>query len=345
MALTTPLMELIGGAAVAGILYYGHFQILSGQTTMGTFSAFLATLYAMYVPVKKLSQANSIVQQAVSAAERSVEVLDRPVLIRDAGTRELPPFANRVRLEGVTFSYDGERRVLDGLDLEVPKGQVLAVVGSSGAGKTTLVNLLPRLFDPQQGRVTVDGVDIRDATLSSLRRQIGVVTQETILFDDTVAANVAYGCPSAASDRIEEAARQALAHDFILEMPQGYETRIGEGGFALSGGQRQRLAIARALLKDPPILILDEATSSLDSESEYLVQQALFNLLRGRTTFVIAHRLSTILNAHRIIVLDQGRVAEDGTHQELLDRAGLYAQLCALEFRAAPPIESAGSRW
>ena len=345
MALTTPLMELIGGAAVAGILYYGHFRILSAQTTMGTFSAFLATLYAMYVPVKKLSQANSIVQQAVSAAERSVEVLDRPILVQDIGTRELPPFSDRVCLEDVTFSYDGERLVLDGLRLEVPKGQILAIVGSSGAGKTTLVNLLPRLFDPQSGRVAVDGMDIRDVTLMSLRRQIGVVTQETILFDDTVAANVAYGCPSASPARIEEAARQALAHDFITEMPQGYETRIGEGGFALSGGQRQRLAIARALLKDPPILILDEATSSLDSESEYLVQQALFNLLKGRTTFVIAHRLATILYAHRIIVLDQGRVTEEGTHQELVARGGLYAQLCALEFRAAPPIESAHRQW
>lgn len=345
MALTTPLMELIGGAAVAAILYYGHFRILAGQTTMGTFSAFLATLYAMYVPVKKLSQANSIVQQAVSAAERSVEVLDRPILVQDAGTKELPAFSDRVTLENVTFSYDGERLVLDGLCLHVPKGQILAIVGSSGAGKTTLVNLLPRLFDPQQGRVTVDGMDIRDATLSSLRRQIGVVTQETILFDDTVGANVAYGSPAASPGQIEEAARLALAHDFITEMPLGYETRIGEGGFALSGGQRQRLAIARALLKDPPILILDEATSSLDPESEYLVQQALFNLLKGRTTFVIAHRLATIMNAHRIIVLDQGRVAEEGTHSELLERGGLYAQLCALEFRAASPIESAQRQW
>ena len=211
----------------------------------------------------------------------------------------------------------------------------MAIVGSSGSGKTTLVNLLPRLFDVQQGRVTIDGHDIRVVTLASLRAQIGMVTQETVLFDDSVAANIGYGRPGAPQEAIEEAARQALAHDFIMELPQGYGTRIGEGGFSLSGGQRQRMAIARALLKDPPILILDEATSALDSESEYLVQQALFNLLKGRTTLVIAHRLSTILNAHRIVVLEGGRVAEDGTHAELISSGGLYASLAALEFRAA----------
>ncbi|MEW6758318.1 MAG: ABC transporter ATP-binding protein [Acidobacteriota bacterium] len=341
MALTTPLMELIGGAAVAGILYYGHFRILGGQTTMGAFSAFLATLYAMYVPVKKLSQANSIVQQAVSAAERSVEVLDRPVLVRETpGAPALPPFSQEIRFESVSFAYEGDRRVLSDLDLAISKGEVVALVGSSGAGKTTLVNLLPRLFDVTSGRLTVDGADVRSVSLRSLRAQMGMVTQETVLFDETVAANIAYGRPGASREAVEAAARQALAHEFILEMPQGYETRIGEGGFSLSGGQRQRLAIARALLKDPPILILDEATSSLDSESEYMVQEALFNLVKGRTTLVIAHRLATILNAHRIVVLDQGRVVEEGTHQELLGRGGLYAQLCALEFRAGTTLES-----
>ena len=345
MALTTPLMELIGGVAVAGILYYGHFRILSGQTTLGAFSAFLATLYAIYVPVKKLSQANSIVQQAVSAAERSVEILDRPAAVKERpGAGELAPFSDRIRFEGVVFGYDEERRVFDGLNLEVPKGQTLAIVGSSGAGKTTLVNLLPRLFDIQEGHVRIDGVDIRDVTLSSLRVQMAMVTQETVLFNDTVSSNIAYGHPGASPHEVEEAARKALAHDFIMETPMGYDTLIGEGGFSLSGGQRQRLAIARALLKDPPILILDEATSALDSESEYLVQQALFNLLQGRTTLVIAHRLSTILNAQRIIVLDGGRVAEDGTHGELMEIGGLYAQLCALEFRARGPLESQVSR-
>ncbi len=335
MALTTPLMELIGGFAVAGILYYGHFRILSGHTTMGAFSAFLATLYAMYVPVKKLSQSNSIVQQAVSAAERSVELLDRPVAVVEVpGAATLPRFSDRIRFEDVVFTYDGERKVFDGLNLDVPKGETLAIVGSSGAGKTTLVNLLPRLFDVAGGRVAIDGYDVRQVSLKSLRGQIGMVTQETVLFDDTVEANIAYGHPGAPKTAIEEAARQALAHDFIMEMPEGYGTRIGEGGFSLSGGQRQRLAIARALLKNPPILILDEATSALDSESEYYVQQALFNLLKGRTTLVIAHRLATILNAHRIVVLDQGKVAEEGTHKSLLERGGLYAQLASMEFRA-----------
>ena len=339
MALTTPLMELIGGCAVAGILYYGHFRILGGRTTMGTFSAFLATLYAMYVPVKKLSQANSIVQQAVSAAERAVEVLDRPVSVEEReGAPDLPPFSREIRYEGVEFRYRDGRPVLSGLDLAIPKGQTLAIVGSSGAGKTTLVNLLPRLFDVTGGRITVDGTDIREVTLRSLRAQIAMVTQETILFDATVAENIAYGLPGASRERVEEAARRAFAHDFIEALPQGYDTVLGEGGASLSGGQRQRIAIARALLKDPPILILDEATSSLDSESEFLVQKALFNLLEGRTTLVIAHRLATILNAHRIVVLDGGRVAEDGTHRELLARGGLYAQLAAIEFRMGPNL-------
>lgn len=343
MALTSPLMELIGGVAVAGILYYGHFRILDGKTTLGTFSAFLVTLYAMYVPVKKLSQSNSILQQAVAAAERSVDLLDRPLaVVERPGAAVLDPFGHSISYEGATFSYDGDRKVLDGLSLEVPKGQIVAIVGSSGAGKTTLVNLLPRLFDLRGGRIAIDGTDIREVTLASLRAQIGMVTQETVLFDETVEANISYGRPGASRAAVEEAARQAFAHEFICELPQGYDTRIGEGGFSLSGGQRQRLAIARALLKDPPILILDEATSALDSESEYLVQQALFNLLKGRTTLVIAHRLATILNAHRIVILDGGKIAEEGTHQELLARGGLYAQLAAIEFRVTTPPELDG---
>lgn len=335
MALTTPLMELIGGFAVAGILYYGHFAILRGHASVGSFGAFLATLYALYVPIKKLSQANNIVQQAVAAAERSVDLLDREEAIREApGAIALPPFHGAIRYEGVTFAYEGGRRVLDGLDLVVPRGQTLAIVGSSGSGKTTLVNLLPRLFDVREGRVTIDGHDVRDVTIESLRGQVGMVTQETVLFNDTVAANISYGNPSATPERIRKAAEESLARDFIEALPQGYDTVIGEAGFSLSGGQRQRLAIARALLKDPAILILDEATSALDSESEYLVQQAIFRLVEGRTTLVIAHRLATVLNAHRIVVLDGGRVAESGTHEELIRRGGLYNQLCALEFRA-----------
>jgi ATP-binding cassette, subfamily B, bacterial MsbA len=320
---------------VAGILYYGHFAILKGHTSMGAFGAFLATLYALYVPIKKLSQANNIVQQAVAAAERSVELLDHEEAIREMpNAAPLPPFGEAIRFDGVTFTYDGERKVLDRLDLAVPKGQTLAIVGPSGSGKTTLVNLLPRLFDVGDGRITIDGHDVREVTLESLRSQIGMVTQETVLFNDTVAANIAYGNPGASMDKVQAAAREALAEEFIEAMPARYETVIGEGGFSLSGGQRQRLAIARALLKDPAILILDEATSALDSESEYLVQQALFHLLKGRTTLVIAHRLATVLNAHRIVVLDAGRIVESGTHEELVRRGGLYTQLSALEFRA-----------
>lgn len=335
MALTTPLMELIGGVAVAGILYYGHFKIMRGQMTMGAFSAFLATLYAMYVPVKKLSQANSIVQQAITAAERSIAVLKRVEAVQEkTGAGELQSFSKEIHFSKVSFSYKDSRSVLDELELTVPKGKVVAIVGSSGAGKTTLVQLLPRLFDVTAGKIQIDGTDIRDVTLSSLRSQIGMVTQETVLFDGTVAENIAYGSLEMDSKAIEEAARMALADEFIKEMPEGFNTRIGEAGFALSGGQRQRLAIARALLKDPPILILDEATSALDSESEYYVQQALFNLLKGRTTLVIAHRMATILNADTIAVLDKGRIVESGSHEGLLKAGGLYAQLCELEFRA-----------
>jgi ATP-binding cassette, subfamily B, bacterial MsbA len=303
---------------------------------MGSFGAFLATLYALYVPIKKLSQANNIVQQAVAAAERSVELLDREEAIIEApDAKVLPAFKGAIRYEGVTFSYDGEREVLDRLDLEVPRGQILAIVGPSGSGKTTLVNLLPRLFDVSGGRVSIDGMDVREATLASLRGQIGIVTQETVLFNDNVTANIAYGDASPSPEKVRSAAREALAHDFIEALPSGYDTVIGEGGFSLSGGQRQRLAIARALYKDPAILILDEATSALDSESEYLVQQALFHLLKGRTTLVIAHRLATVQSAHRIVVLDGGRIVESGTHEELVALGGLYNQLSALEFRAA----------
>ncbi|MEJ2367802.1 MAG: ABC transporter ATP-binding protein [Acidobacteriota bacterium] len=341
IAVTTPLMELIGAFAVAGILYYGHFQIVKGVLTLGSFSAFVATLYAMYVPVKKLSQANNIIQQAVSAAERSVELLDWETAIVDSPDAvTLPEFSQEIRFDKVDFSYEPGQTVLDELDLSIQKGQIMAIVGPSGAGKTTLVNLLPRLFDVRGGSVLIDGHDIRKVTLKSLRGQIAMVTQETVLFNDSVAANIAYGLQGATAAQIEDAARQAIAHDFIQELPGGYDTILGEGGFSISGGQRQRIAIARALLKNPPILILDEATSALDSESEYAVQQALFNLLKGRTTLVIAHRLATVLRAHRIVVMDKGRVVESGTHQELVDQGGLYAQLCAMEFRASQPLES-----
>jgi len=338
MALTTPLMEFIGAFAVAAILYYGHFKIMSGTITLGSFSAFLATLYAMYVPVKKLSQANNIVQQAVAAADRSVELLEWETAVKEKpGAKELPPFSKEVAFEGVSFSYDGRSKVLDSISLTIPRGKSVALVGPSGAGKSTLASLIPRLFDVTEGRITIDGADIREVTLKSLRSQIGMVTQDTVLFDLTASENISYGNPGIGEEKIHEAARRAKAYDFIAGLPMGFETRLGEGGFSVSGGQRQRIAIARAILQDPPLLILDEATSSLDSESESAVQDAIRELMRGRTTIIIAHRLSTVIDADLTVVLEDGKVVEKGKHSELINSSGRYARLCALEFRAAMP--------
>ncbi len=336
MALTTPMMEFIGAFAVAGILYYGHFKILSGTITLGSFSAFLATLYAMYVPVKKLSQANNIVQQAVAAADRSMELLEWETAVRElpeAG--ELGPFSEKISFENVSFSYGATPNVLDGVTLEIHKGISIALVGPSGAGKSTMVSLIPRLFDATGGRISIDGVDIREVTLRSLRSQIGIVTQDTVLFDLTAAENIAYGNPDIEMERVHEAARRAKAFDFISALPQGFDTRLGEGGYSLSGGQRQRIAIARAVLNNPPILILDEATSALDAESESAVQEAIRDLMRGRTTIIIAHRLSTVMDADLTVVLEEGRIVEKGRHAELIGSSGRYARLCAMEFRAA----------
>jgi ATP-binding cassette, subfamily B, bacterial MsbA len=338
MALTTPLMEFIGAFAVAGILYYGHFKIMSGQITLGSFSAFLATLYAMYVPVKKLSQANNIVQQAVAAADRSVELLEWETQVTEKqDASDLPPFSKEIFFDNVSFFYGRKTKVLDGISLTIPKGVCIALVGPSGAGKSTLVSLIPRLFDVTGGRLCIDGRDLRDITLKSLRKQIGMVTQDTVLFDLTAAENIAYGNTGIAREKIIEAAERAKAYDFIASLPQGFDTRLGEGGFSLSGGQRQRMAIARAILQDPPILILDEATSSLDSESESGVQEAIKELMQGRTTIIIAHRLSTVINADLTVVLENGKIVEMGRHSELVKNSGRYARLCELEFRAAIP--------
>jgi subfamily B ATP-binding cassette protein MsbA len=295
-----------------------------------------------------LSRVNANLQQAIAAAERIFEVLDTHTEVRDTpGAPALPPFRGQVEFRDVVFGYeDGHgRNALRGVSLTVTAGQMIAVVGRSGAGKTTLVNLLPRFFEVTRGAILIDGHDIREVTVGSLRRQIGMVTQDTVLFDDTIAANIAYGEPDASQERVEAAARAAYAHDFIVALPEGYQTRIGERGQRLSGGQRQRLAIARALLKDSPILILDEATSSLDSESERLVQQALGRLLLDRTSFVIAHRLSTVRRADAIIVLDRGRVVEMGRHDDLLARpGGMYARLHQAQFaegRRSEPREAA----
>jgi ATP-binding cassette, subfamily B, bacterial MsbA len=328
-----PLMELIGGFGMAAALWYGSREIADGDLTIGELTSFIATLFLMYGPAKKLSRVNANLQQAVAASERIFEMLDTHTEVHEKpAAAPLAPFTRAIEFREVTFGYDEPGRILRGVSFTVKAGQMIAVVGRSGAGKTTLVNLLPRFYDVTGGAISVDGVDVRDVTLASLRRQIGIVTQDTVLFDDTIGNNIAYGSPQASRVEIEAAARAANAHDFVTAMPRGYDTFIGERGQRLSGGQRQRLAIARALLKNAPILVLDEATSALDAESELLVQEALSNLMLNRTSFVIAHRLSTIRRADAIIVLEEGRIAEIGRHDDLVGRpSGTYAALYQMQ--------------
>jgi len=330
-----PMMEFLGGVAVIGLLWYGRKQIASQLTTTGEFLAFIAAAFMLYTPVKRLSRVNASLQQAIAAATRIFEMLDtHSEVLERPGARPLVPLTRGIEFRDVSFAYDdgAGKVVLRNVSFGARAGQVVALVGLSGAGKTTLVNLLPRFYDVTGGAILIDGMDIRDVTLKSLRQQIGIVTQETVLFDDTIANNIAYGLPGSTPQALEEAARAAHAHDFIMTLPDKYQTRIGERGQRLSGGQRQRLAIARALLKNSPILILDEATSSLDAESELLVQDALATLMRNRTAFVIAHRLSTVRRADAIVALERGRVAEIGRHEELLAKpAGVYAKLYALQ--------------
>ncbi len=346
LSLLPPLMEALGGVAIVGALWYGSQEIAAGRLTPGEFTSFVAALLLMYGPIKKLTRVNANLQQAAAAAERVFELMDAHTeVVERPGAVPLPPFSRSVEYRDVSFGYeDGHGKlVLNGVSTVVPAGHVVAIVGRSGAGKTTLANLLPRFYDVSAGALLIDGHDVRDVTLESLRRQIGVVTQDTVLFDDTIAANIAYGMPDASPERIEAAARAANAHDFIQSQPAGYQTAIGERGQRLSGGQRQRLAIARALLRDAPILVLDEATSSLDSESERLVQEALTTLMRDRTCFVIAHRLSTVQRADAILVLDRGRLVEIGRHEDLLARPqGLYARLHRAQFAEARRPDRAG---
>jgi subfamily B ATP-binding cassette protein MsbA len=338
LAMLPPMMEFIGGLAFVLALWYGTQEIRAGRLTPGQFVGFMTALFMMYAPARKLSRVNADLQQARAAAERIFEMLDTHTEVHERpNAHALAPFREAIKFVDVRFSYDGmAAATLEQVNLTVGAGQTVAIVGRSGAGKTTLVNLLPRFYDVTGGRILIDGVDIRDVTLASLRSQIGMVTQETVLFDDTIAANIAYGRPAASPAEVEAAARAAHAHDFIVRLGKGYQTMIGERGQRLSGGQRQRLAIARAILRNSPILILDEATSALDTESEMLVQDALATLMLNRTSFVIAHRLSTVRRADVILVLDRGRIVERGGHEELLARGGPYAKLYELQLQEDP---------
>lgn len=337
-----PLMELIGGAGIAIALVYGAKQVSASQMTQGDFFSFMTALLLMYNPAKKLSRVNANLQQAMAASERIFEMLDTHSEVKEPpGAPAMAPFRSTVEFRDVSFGYDdSQERILRNVSLTVSAGQMIAIVGRSGAGKTTMVNLLPRFYDVTGGAILIDGVDTRTVTLASLRSQIGIVTQETVLFDDTIATNIAYGSPHATPQAIEAAARAANAHDFISAMPEGYATSIGERGQRISGGQRQRLAIARALLKNAPILVLDEATSALDIEAEQLVQEALGNLMKNRTSFVIAHRLSTIRRADAIVVLEHGRIAEVGKHDDLVARPeGTYAMLYQMQLLEGRKLE------
>ncbi len=329
-----PLMEFIGGVAIALIIWFGGNEVIHGGATPGTFFAFLTALIAAYEPVKGVSRINSTIQQGLAAATRVFSLLDVKPEIRDKeGAAILPPFKDCIEFKDLTFSYDNEAAVLKNISLRVPAGQALAIVGPSGGGKTTLTNLIPRFLDLKDGAILIDGTDIRDVTMQSLRSQIAMVTQQTILFNDTVRNNIAYGDLESSEQEIKNAADAAHALDFINNLPQGFDTVIGEGGSRLSGGERQRVSIARAILKNAPILILDEATSALDTESEREVQKALENLMKDKTTFVIAHRLSTIINADRIIVVKDGLIVEEGTHEELLALGKEYELLYTMQYR------------
>jgi subfamily B ATP-binding cassette protein MsbA len=346
-AISSPLMDALGSVAIALLLLVGRLWIKNGLMTAGSFVTFLIAVFTLYDPVRKFAAFYNSFQQALGASEEIFKFMDaQDDVVEKKRAHVLKGFGKGIEFEDVGFAYESEdgetKQVLHGISLTVRPGEVVAFVGPSGAGKSSLVNLIPRFFDVNEGRILIDGYDLRDVTIASLRQQIGKVTQETVLFNDTVRNNIAYGQPDVPMSKVEEAARMALAHDFIVKMPEGYNTKIGEKGTRLSGGERQRLAIARAILKNAPILILDEATSALDMESEQYVQAALANLMQGRTVFVIAHRLSTVRRATRIAVIESGRIIEIGTHEELIRHSGTYRRLYDMQFREddlAPNVE------
>lgn len=337
--LSRPIMETLAGVAVFAVIIYGGSQVIAEETTPGAFFAFIAAFLRAYDPMKRLANLNASIQQGLASAQRLFDVMDRHSdIVERKDAKPLEGVAGRIQLNNVSFSYSDEAKALDGLSIDVPDGQTIALVGPSGGGKSTTLNLIPRFYDVDDGSVEIDGIDVRDVTLESLFANVALVSQEVTLFDDTVGANIAYGRGGASEGEIIEAARNAAAHDFIMELPDGYDTMVGEQGIRLSGGQRQRLAIARAMLKNAPILLLDEATSALDTESERHVQEALAILMEGRTTLVIAHRLSTVVDADNIYVIDKGRVIENGTHDELLDKGGAYKNLYELQFSAEQAV-------
>jgi ATP-binding cassette, subfamily B, bacterial MsbA len=335
-AISSPLMDIFGASGIALLLLLGREQVKHGEMTPSIFVAFITAVFSLYNPVRKFALFNNNFQQALGASSEIFKFMDVEDDVREKpNARRLPAFSQTVQFDHVSFTYGSEgedARVLHDINLEVRRGEVVAIVGSSGSGKSTLVHLIPRFFDATHGRLQIDGHDVRDVTLASLREQVGIVTQETVLFNDTVRNNIAYGQPHVALKEVEAAARAALAHDFIQALPSGYDEMIGERGVRLSGGERQRIAIARAILKNAPILILDEATSALDSESEALVQSALHNLMSGRTVFVIAHRLSTVRRADRIVVIENGAIADIGAHEDLMAKLGTYRRLYELQF-------------